>query len=411
MNIVRFVSPMACLMATVIIFIASVIIPSGYYSELMQEANYMFGNVKLIGFFVIHVLFYVSGLFLARNFFKMDLNGGVKIYNFKLTLYLLLAFIFLSVYSAYIIIGNNPSILINLISGDGAETKDTLDSTGALGLSNPILLAVLSWSLVEINNLSNVSRLKVYIYRASAYVAFLVLLFSFSIKLSRFELMPLFFSVICIYLLNNDYKYNAKKSIYAFLFTILFLFIVVFVLFSYLRGVSDFEGHLVSFLGYGPASYNRLAALLDGNINFPYAGTGSYAFAFLLNFPIVGDFLEIRSIFNLPTSFDVWRSEFYAISSSGLDSSFNWISALGYIYADISFFSLGYIFILGLINRWLWCEFVKKSPYGIILYPWFAFCTIFWFGFNYVVFPKVVIFILVAMFVDLYNRKFIINSY
>ena len=54
--------------------------------------------------------------------------------------------------------------------------------------------------------------------------------------------------------------------------------VALFISFSVLRGVADLDTLIGSILGYTIAAYNRMAAILDGRLHYPFSGKGTLHF-------------------------------------------------------------------------------------------------------------------------------------
>lgn len=179
--------------------------------------------------------------------------------------------------------------------------------------------------------------------------------------------------------------------------------IALFTLVAYFRG-GDSDSPLTVLTGYLPASVNRLAALLHGAYKPAISGEPYYAFRFLWHPPLVRRFVPIdvwgRSLgLHIPeTSIDGWAAEFDAISSGGLNASFIWSTALGYVFYDFGWASPLYFAALGAVMGWMWKLFLRRSPAGMVLYPYFATCILLWPTDHLAALPQIWLFVFTAAF-------------
>ncbi|PSD44509.1 hypothetical protein C7E24_21295, partial [Stenotrophomonas maltophilia] len=93
----------------------------------------------------------------------------------------------------------------------------------------------------------------------------------------------------------------------------------------------------------------------------------------------------------MPTKEDAWLSEFGAVAQSGLDGSYIWSSAFGYVYSDIGIFSIAYFLIIGMLSQRAWKSAISGRSLGLITYPWIAFSILFWMGDNFIAHSKIIV--------------------
>jgi hypothetical protein len=176
----------------------------------------------------------------------------------------------------------------------------------------------------------------------------------------------------------------------------------LFILIAYFRGGAS-ESPLTVLTGYLPASVNRLAALLHGKLTPAIAGEPYYSFRFAWHPPLVRRLVPIdawgRALgLQIPeTVFDGWVDEFDAVASAGLNPSYIWATAMGYVYYDFGWLAPLYFVALGAMAGRFWNLFLQRRPAGIILYPYFATCILLWPTDNLAAHPQIWLFIFVAM--------------
>jgi hypothetical protein len=61
------------------------------------------------------------------------------------------------------------------------------------------------------------------------------------------------------------------------------------------------------------------------------------------------------------------------------------------------------LFAYGLMTGWVWRSLKLGRTAGIVLYPWFAFCILFWFGTNYLLGTQLVVLLLGAIVLGFYE--------
>jgi hypothetical protein len=156
---------------------------------------------------------------------------------------------------------------------------------------------------------------------------------------------------------------------------------LLLVAFSFLRGDSlDDWAH--QFLGYTIASYNRLAAVVNGSLRYPFAGRGLYLSPFVSFNHTWNRLVPLGRVMNWPDQMEVWGAEFGAVTRAGLDGSLIWSGTFGYIFSDLGWFSLPFVFGYGVLSGVAWNWMKRGKVLGIVLYPCLGFCILGWVGAN-----------------------------
>jgi hypothetical protein len=233
-------------------------------------------------------------------------------------------------------------------------------------------------------------------------------------KLSRGELIPFLIGLVIIYIDNkSDVKSYSGLKFFLFLAKFLFSIFFIFSIFSLFRGTIEFNKIVADFLGYTLASYNRLAALLDGELNYTYQGTGVYLSSFLSFNKTLNSVFAVSAYFGWPFYSDAWRSEFFSVEIHGFNKYLIWPTALGYLFIDFGWIAPFVLFVYGIFYGFIWRLWLKESIFGLLLYPWFGFCLIFWFGTNYLLDTKLFVLLVTAIVIYIgtcFSRYPIIRS-
>jgi len=160
------------------------------------------------------------------------------------------------------------------------------------------------------------------------------------------------------------------------------LAIGLFLVVALLRGGTASHLIMLSLLGYSITSYNRLASLLHGQLRFVYGGTGVYLFSFLQSPGLLEKMFHYQESLHWPDFQLIFTSEFSSVSMAGLNPRFNWPSVFGYIYADIGWAALIYLYGAGVFVGEMWGRFKMGTAVGLTMYPWIAQWIMFWSGTN-----------------------------
>ena len=154
--------------------------------------------------------------------------------------------------------------------------------------------------------------------------------------------------------------------------------LTVFLALAFMRGTSTARSLEASLMGYSIVSYNRLAALLSGQMTYTYHGTGVYLAPYLLDRHKLNSLLPIADIMGWPALGDIWRSEFRSVAAAGLNPMYIWSGEFGYLYSDLGWGALVYLFLVGIMVGYVWTCFKAGRTIALLVYPFTAFWILFW---------------------------------
>ncbi len=406
--LIRRVSPYGLALISTLIFLIAFFFPPSIYSYYMDEPSYMFMDFGALAFFLLCAGSFICGVWLIGIVFPVQAFADDKLEStFSPTAFLLAPLtlgLTLSLLSNFIIVKNNPSLLFLLFAQGGAELKSEIQLGGSFNLTHTFLIGLVWWVSWRCDDL-NIEGVSRFWIKVVQYVAIASVVLSAMLKLGRGELMPVVAGLVVIYMLRKARK---KQVNTAFLLKIgvgsAAAVLGLFLLFSYIRNSIDLSRDLIA---YSLASYNRLSALMAGKLHYPYAGHGIYLVSFLGFNNALNSIIPFRDILGWPSFMDYWQSEFAAMAPAGLSDNSIWAGTFGYIFADIGWLAPVFVFFEGLLCGLVWRSIKLGRPLGIVLYPWFAFCILFWFGMNYLFDNKVVVLFLGAMCLYVYEGLFL----
>jgi hypothetical protein len=156
--------------------------------------------------------------------------------------------------------------------------------------------------------------------------------------------------------------------------------LAVFGVIASLRNGGEKAAVVRSFVGYGPASMNHLAALLDGRMSSKLLQDyfNVMNFGFIYKFPFAERIFDVTSLYE-----QAHDAPFDAAWRAGLNGEYIWMTSLGEIGIGLGVFAIPYFLVYGFIAGKAWSGFKVASTFGLVMYPWSAFCLIFTFGSNY----------------------------
>lgn len=412
--IARLLSPCGLALISSAIFLFAWIFPPKIYSYYIQEPDLLFFDLRTLLFFALCVTFFLLGAGLVNRWFpyRSAIQQGAKIRVIPpafFILFPLITAIGFCVASCVLILKEYPLIISALLTQNGSVIKDSdLVMTLPFGRASTLLLGILWWAHWRYPQLkmgrTSQSFVKVFLFLGYVSVFAIAIL-----KLSRNDLMLIFAgTIVLLGILRDSKSCITTQRLVVYALVVGGGIVALFLLFSFVRGVSP-DGFIRDVMGYTIASYNRLSAVVHDRLRYEYAGHGVYLFSFAAFNNKLNYLIPISEMLQWPSFYDWWQSEFASVWNARLNGNFIWAGTFGYIFADIGWFAPLMVFVYGVATGWAWRAIKKGKTYGLVMYPWFAFCVLFWFGTNNIVESKVVIFILLAFILAVYERIFCIR--
>ncbi len=408
------VSPYGLAIISYASFLLSVLIPPSFYTQHMHEPDLVFLDPMSITFYTLCVCGFLAGLYLIEWLYA-PIPCIERVYRLKANpaLFLLLplsAGVLLSLISSVLLIRQNPLLIAMLVAQQGTALRNDagIEIEGTLNSSVLFLTGVIWWALWRSYQFGVEGQSR-RIVKFGLVLAVMAVFVSSSLNISRHALMVVTTGLAISYLLRKAFLRQLNwrlvgKTVLTFVIGGVFFFSLVLLLRGGLGGAGK---QFDMFLGYTVASYNRLAALLQGRLHYEYSGRGIYLSNFISFSKIFNHIIPFGRVMNVPNYLDWWGAEFSSVGIAGLDASMIFCGAFGEIFTDIGWFApiylVGYGVLYGLVWRW-----VKEGRMaGILLYPYFAYCILFWFTTNGLFDQDIVALIIVAIILSAYEVLFV----
>ncbi|WP_420597413.1 O-antigen polymerase [Deinococcus sp.] len=372
------------------------LLPQNLYEKIMGEPDLMFGSIKtwfwLISTATVFSIFsYMGSRINKRKDSLGEFKPGQK-YHYRQAISILLTIIIaldlfkLSYFSSAIGLGKIVTAFSQGGAGDLREQINSKIGGSQISWISDFLVPIFLYSFWNILNTKSNKKM-LFIFFIAAILHIVVSLATFT----RGPLIALLSMLLIIYLFNRFRK--RRLSLYYLLRVgIIFIgaFFTIFAIVDRSRGdqtVSQSqvrESLIRSIVGYFPASYNRLAAVVENKLVMPNSGWGYYTtqgiweatiVAKTFKFTILGQELGI----DIPsTGYDNWLGQFTAVGNIGLQRNLIWATAPGYVWADYGVFGLIWFSVIGFLTGWLYKLFLRHSLLGITLYPLALYSIISW---------------------------------
>jgi len=405
------VSPVGLAMVSYSIFLFAWLFPSGLYTDYIHEPDLMFLDPLSFVFYTSCVAAFLLGVRASRYtgvptrktpVARIVVRSPLRYLGLPIFLGLVLCSIYL------IMIGGKLDFIGLLISQQGGSIK-AAGQFGQLGAGRWsaglfMLTAALWWSAFRANqlNLRGGSKL---IFRMLFFLGVVVDLVTCVATVDRTNLMTLIAGSSVVYLYGKTYSTNVRilKLLFIGLSSAVGV-VAAFLFISFLRGALAVRELVMLLLGYTIVSYNRMAALLLGVLHDSYEGRGAYLFPILRENQTLNNIFHFNERFDWPSAYSLWAAAFTSVGSAGLNAGFNFYSVFGALYSDLGWFILAYLFVIGLLVGYMWIHFRAGKAFAIVLYPWCAFCVLFWTGFNVMFDARVLDLIKMALLLSIYDK-------
>lgn len=384
----RLISPTRALWYSFIICIIFTSIPPPYYEKLIGEPNYMFFDPLTITFVTISLLSVWLGIAAYRKAPKIKIKRikTPKIIVSRNTYFLIpmLFSIVVSLYMDFDLLSHNSLLFILVLNGLGDEVKT--------GLSlNPLFFQFLYFNIgITLWVFYRCLQLRFnFLLKSLTYFMILLIIATAFIIVARYILLPFIIALGVIYISNLNPKIS-KNSLYLKLGLIVILIVALFVVLGLIRGGEVMYG----IVAYGPSSFNRLTAFLNGMFTLDVPKI-YYMFSFFKN-----DW----------TYHEIIMNEHDAVTDAGLVWSFNWITAYGNMFYSMGYMMFLYLFFLGFFTAFTWRSFLQKKSWAVVFYPWLFMCILLWFSYHILGYSQTYIILLTGVALNFYNNLFFIRG-
>lgn len=393
-------------MISSVLFLIVWVFPPEIYKGLFDEPDLIFLDVNSALFYAACVGAFLLGVFLIDAYLPLGplIDTGLELAISPTTFIICPVLVALLVNILSTVSVLRKGVLLPLIlSGEGAAVKEYLEVGVTLMLPITCLTGVIWWAVWRYQQLK-VSGTSGVVTRLFLYLAIISALVSVSLTLDRPTLMPIILGLAIIVLLRKMLRHELNARVVVKMIGLVLVPCVVgFVLFAVIRGVNGSEAIGSNLAGYLMPSYNRLSALLSGKLRYPYGGTGLYLSNFVAFNNLFNSLVPVHEMMKWPSFVEMAHSEFWAVSRANLNGDLVWSSAFGYIYSDLGWLSPGFVFLYGLLYGWVWRSVCLGRTFGIVFYPWCAFCILFWFGTNLLLDTRGAVMVIVALVLSGYE--------
>jgi len=377
----------------------------------MMEPDLMFLDPATILFYTLCVASFLAGAWLFSWLSPSSFDESCFETRLQPTLFLLIPLLFgiaATTATLFLLIAYHPEIILLLLAQQGEEVKQTVmfEITSRVNLAPLALTGIIWWAYWRSFDLG-LQGWKSRLVKAALVVGVVSMAVTATLIVSRDIVLMAACGLAIVYLARKSAKKPASlRFVLAAGTTSAICIALLFLGFAFLRGSGSVDDLVHYLLGYTAASYNRLAAVLNGSLRYPFSGRGIYLSSFVAFNHTLNQFVPVGKFMNWPDQLDDWGTQFGAVTRAGLDGNLIWSGAFGYIYSDLGWFSLPFVFGYGMLCGLVWNWIKRGKVLGVVLYPCIGFCVLFWVGSNILLDSPRVLMLAVAIALAGYERVF-----
>jgi len=373
------ISPKFCLIFSFFIYIVSFFIPSDLFDNLVGEPNVNYLNGLEFFYIIFSLVCLAVGMKLADVLPRKNV-GNYE--NFRLSssfaIFLLVISVSINSLITINIFNSNKALIISaLLYGQSSSSLMTdIDLKGSFSSLTVILSTICLWIYYHSVKFKN-KKINTLIF-----LSLLVSLVKPFLFMNRLGIMSALCSYLSIFILHK-YQSGKKRQVYLYCIVFFVLILIIFMVIALLR----MNGHdnnpssaYSNLFGYTLVPYSHFGALLLEKLNYYNPGFGYYLITFMRDFPVFGDFFN--NLFSWGDGYTIWLREFQDTWRAGLNGDLIWLTAFGYVFVSLGYFSFIYFLIYGFFVKIIWNSFLRGSDFGVVFYPWVFFCLLFLFGTN-----------------------------
>ena len=299
-------APVSLAFASGLMSIFIIWMPPIFYENTIGEENLMFGDFILNIFIIFCVSSFVFGCWLHKKLFP-DRGGCEYVVGRRVTRKAVISIALMlasSLLVLYALANYFSGVGLSVLAGSGAEAlrSDNIADGSAVGFSPLSLLPIVSvtafYTLASYNQCERIpENFITSLWRGMMYICIPMFIVSFMLLLQRSLLIPLFVGLVIVMSATKWHVEGVKtSSLVQWGVLISSVVIAFFLITGYLRSGDDGGYDWYYFLvGYVPASYNRLAATLDGLLVPPSPGVGFYSLRFFWHPPLMSQVFTVAA--------------------------------------------------------------------------------------------------------------------
>jgi len=393
-----------------LLFAVIFVLPPELYSKIMNEPDYSFLNIESLVFILsCDLAFYLGYILYSPLVTKHSrYNLGSAVVSNTFIVLPLVPFMFLTAVSVVEIIKAYPQLLYVLGSPSAQQVRADVGTQQNVMSGAPIILTgMIWWAIFRMRCSEIILQKKMRSVRVVIVISVVLVAISFIIRMSRMQLLPLIIGLLinykyAEYVTLRQSRTNLSRSIVVIIVGGLLIFITL----SLIRGYNNWQDIAQQIFAYGPASYNRLSAILSGRLHFYGQETGIYVSSFQGQIPLLKHFINVYHLLGQPSLNTAWLRTFNDVGNAGLNADYTFPTVYGAIYSFFGIWSPIYFFGFGIFFKQIVHSINSEKIFGIVYFPFIIFSLLFLFGWNFMLSYNFIVLLITVFILFLYKASF-----
>lgn len=407
-------SPLSLVFLSLVTAIAFWFIPENYYSYYLGENSFYTRNPLPAIWIVISILSFIFGCYIANVLIKPHRLTRFTISKTEKRLVIIIPFLLSIIYIAGLSIslgGFNQYIIIAFGGGSDSYREIVYNKLESLNIG---WMPQAAFPFVALcSYLFFIERKK----KSYIVYGFIILMYIFIIlpNQTKASLISIIVTILFSYVLsqkNLSLESFRKTAVYLILAVMSSVALFIFIQSGKQgRDFSSLDGVIKEIMGYGPASFNRLGALISGDLKIPNTDMGYYTNTWYWDSPVINKTtVVLKSLeFEVPQpAYDNWLATFDAVGAYKLNKNYIWVTIYGEVYVDYGYYGALWFVMYGLISQIAWIK-LRTNAASIVIYIVVLNSLIQWYS-TASIGNKTMLFALMALGGLYLSRKIVIKS-
>lgn len=170
--------------------------------------------------------------------------------------------------------------------------------------------------------------------------------------------------------------------------------------------ILTYQGVYNELVSYTLVSYNRLAYVMNGELDIPNNGIGFWTNRWYWGLPgdtIVPGFLGIKPKYD---AFSAWLETFHRVDDAKLDERYIWITIYGEAYVDYGYFGFIWFIVYGLFSQMLYRHISRGNLSVYAIYPFVMQCNFGWYSGAAIGTRATLLCLIIAIYIAVSNKVY-----
>lgn len=413
LNLKFFFSPVFALFTSIVIAFAALIQSAGFYRANLHEKSEIYLNSTVGLWILVCSISYLLGIIAyeaiwssRKNRYISSQNLAIQAVNSKKFTKLLLIFtLLINLFAIYQLVAyfGFYGFYMTLL-GNGSEdlrlavyrALKAVNTGWAIAFTVPVVCV--SYVTVKKTKDRNVGFLLFFLL-----IIHIILILSTQ---SKGPIATIAISImICELLINYPkVKINFKKFVIGLFLAIVLAFSLLIIQSRRNPEILTYQGVYNELVSYTLVSYNRLAYVMNGQLEIPNDGIGFWTNRWYWGLPgdtIVPNLFDIKPQYD---AFSAWLETFNRVDNAKLDERYIWITIYGEVYVDYGYFGFMWFIIYGLFSQMLYRHISRGNLPVYAIYPFVMQCNFGWYSGAAIGTRATLLCVIIAVYIAVSNK-------